>query len=556
LTEFAREAVTVWRTRNLIQYVLEDLEKRVKKDKPTKLSVFFTALSAYMRDPTNLFLKGPPGVGKTYNVVETLRYFPVEDTWMLGGLSPKALIHDHGVLLNKYGEPIDMLDRPVKPRKHGGQSEEEYAGVLESYKDKVQAWREEIQGSYTLIDLSHKILVFLEAPEYRTFHMLYPILSHDTERISYRFTDKTSRGQLRTSKVVIQGWPATIFLTVDKLYVEELATRSFTATPEASAEKIMAANILTNRKASYPWQYNRETEEFKVIKLLVSSIRTRFIEEKMGVVVPFPNLHAEFPKEIVRDMRDFQHFTQLLKTIAALNFYQRPFMKTGDNKFLLAGIQDVKEALQIYSEIFETTRTGTEERILTFYRDFVKDGESPYLKQLTALYNDLHEKKASSEIIRRMLMRLSEIGYVNIQRDDEDKRLNVYVPLVKNPEMSKIRHVLETWTISAFKLEKDLDNWRKNILQQTLFYHYKKFSEDTWGEAEINIENALKLVSEGKNFRVADQEKCRIFSKPDSRLETEKKRESVHESKTWTLLDISEVPEGPVPLGRKREKFE
>ena len=115
----ASNSVEVWRSVDLISYVLSDLEKRVKRDKPTKLSVFFAGLSAYTREPINLFLKGESGVGKSYNVVETLKYFPREDVWFLGGLSPKALIHEHGVLLNKYGEPLDLSEKPIKPKKEG-----------------------------------------------------------------------------------------------------------------------------------------------------------------------------------------------------------------------------------------------------------------------------------------------------------------------------------------------------------------------------------------------------------------------------------------------------
>ena len=87
--DFHRRTVEIWRTENLIDYTLKDLEKRIKKDKATKLSVFFTGLSAYLPEPINLFLKGESGVGKTYNVVETLRYFPQVDIWFLGGLSQR-----------------------------------------------------------------------------------------------------------------------------------------------------------------------------------------------------------------------------------------------------------------------------------------------------------------------------------------------------------------------------------------------------------------------------------------------------------------------------------
>lgn len=120
-----RKTIEIWRTENLIVYVLNDLGKRIKKDRSTKLSVLFTGLSGYLSQPINLFLKGESGVGKSYNVVETLKYFPQEDIWLLGGLSPKALIHDHGVLLNEYGEPIDLTEKPVKPRKRNYENEEE-----------------------------------------------------------------------------------------------------------------------------------------------------------------------------------------------------------------------------------------------------------------------------------------------------------------------------------------------------------------------------------------------------------------------------------------------
>ena len=115
--ENKKSTVEIWRTEQLIPYILKDLEKRVKKDHATKLSVLSTGLSAYLPEPINLFLKGESGIGKTYNVIETLRYFPPENIWFLGGLSPKALIHDYGKLLNKDGDPLDLLEKPQKPNK-------------------------------------------------------------------------------------------------------------------------------------------------------------------------------------------------------------------------------------------------------------------------------------------------------------------------------------------------------------------------------------------------------------------------------------------------------
>jgi hypothetical protein len=316
-----KNLVQIWRTENLIDYILSDLDKRIKKDNPTKLSVLFAGLSAYLPEPINLFLKGESGIGKTFNTMETLRYFPEEDVLSLGGLSPKSLIHEHGTLLNKYGEPLDLTEKPIKPKKKDYESEEEYKEALREYHEELKAYAEEIGKSYTLIDLSHRILVFLELPDFETFRMLFPILSHDTRRIEYKFVDKSNKGPLRTVKVVIEGWPATIFCTTDRRYMEELSTRSFTVTPEISKEKIEEANKLTNLKVCFPWQFSEETEETKLIKGLIESLKRQLSDSKTDIVIPFTNLHEFFPKEIIRDMRDFQHFTQFLKTITILNFY-------------------------------------------------------------------------------------------------------------------------------------------------------------------------------------------------------------------------------------------
>jgi len=535
------ETVKIWRTQNLIDYVLKDLDKRVKKDRVTKLSVFFTALSAYTREPINLFLKGESGVGKSYNVVETLRYFPREDIWFLGGLTPKALIHEHGVLLNKYGEPLDFTEKPIKPKKKHYKTEEEYKEALKEYYEELKSWNEEIRDSYTLIDLSHKILVFLESPEYKTFRMLFPILSHDTERIEYKFPEPKT---LRTVKVVIQGWPATIFLSTNLKYMEELATRSFTATPESSKEKIEQANLLTNLKVSVPWDYREETEETKTIRMLIQSIKNQLIEAETEVVIPFLNLYELFPKEIVRDMRDFQHFCQFLKALTVLHYYQRPILKVREKKFLVSTVEDVRKALEIYMEVFETTRTGTEQRILKFYHEIVKTKPVWYLSELTYEYNKMHDKKLSSGRIGEFLQALADIGYVDIDKDSEDKRLNVYRPLVQEDEKSRISSILETETILKDKLREGLEKWLTKYLENFRFYYMKNFSETTWGEDEISVEVAKKIILEGasiENFStVRNQEFSRYFSKEDSKPKIEDKLKNISVSKTGIIRGNSE----------------
>lgn len=179
---------------------MRHLSKTVKRDETTKKLAFLTGLSAYTPEPINLFLRGEGSIGKTYNVVESLKYFPKEDVWLLGGLSRTALVHSYGVLVDKNGDLILPSQKPDK----------------KASEDEKEAWRNRLRDSYYLVDLTSKILVFLDAPNFDTFMALRPILSHDAHEISYRFTDKTSKGQLQTQHVVIRGWPSTIFAAQQK----------------------------------------------------------------------------------------------------------------------------------------------------------------------------------------------------------------------------------------------------------------------------------------------------------------------------------------------------
>jgi hypothetical protein len=549
--DFSVNAVNVWRTENLIDYALADLDTRVKKDKPVKLSVLFTGLSSFLHDPLNLFLKGESGVGKTYNVTETLKYFPEDSIWFLGGMSRKSLVHSHGITMDKNGEQIDLDYRPTKPSKKDFDSEESFNKAVQNYQEQVRDRREEMRDSYTLVDLSHKILVFLESPDFETFQTLRPILSHDKEQIQYQFVDKTGKGQLQTRKVVLKGWPATIFLTTDVKYIEELATRSFTATPENSELKILEANVLTNMKASLPWQYNEQTQAFKIISQLIQRLQIQASESKVDVVIPFLNLFELFPKEISRDMRDFQHFTQFLKTITLLHYFQRPYMKHGESKLLIATLEDVKRALDVYHEIFETTRTGTEKRILDLYHQLVKTKDMWYLKNLTCEYNKTAKRKLSEDSLRGMLQRLDQIGYVNIQKNDEgDKRLNVYVPLVKGEEKAETCRKNSFQQDSEAKLKKGFEMWKQTIGKQFAFYYYTNISEKTWGEGEIGPEDLERVVLEGQNNFSSNIQPNKIpivyneesSLKPETSLETSGKPPFQHDSSNSQGIEDNTLP--------------
>ena len=528
----------------LVDFILADLDKRIKHDNPVKLSVFFTGLSGFLKEPINLFQKGESGIGKSYNTVQSLKYFPVETTVLLGGLSPKALIHDYGTLLTEDGRPAENIECPEKPRKSDFEDKEEYKDQIRFYKKGMKEYSQIMKKTYTLIDLSRKILVFLETPEFEAFRMLYPILSHDTERIEYRFVDKPAKGQMRTMHVVIQGWPATVFLTVDRRYMQELATRSFTVTPQNSKEKITAANQLTNMKSCYPWLSN-ETEESLKIKGVIIALQKWVQTDDVDVIIPFEDVYELFPSNIVRDMRDFQHFAQFLKTITILHLFQRPQITVNGKVFVVSTMYDVAVAIHVYSEIFETTRTGTEQSILDFYHSIVKQKHMWHLKSLTEEYNATTTQKASSDTIRIKLDRLAQIGYVNIERDENDKRLNIYKPLhqeLNSQSMFESHRKTQTQQVLRLKLEEGFKKWKTIILGRTgLKIEIKKFFMSD--QPELKFSDLEHDVLDQNIFSISTLLSQEHLSKPESSSEPEKKLESVRETVSQQVSSIdSQLP--------------
>ena len=512
---------------NVLDYILEDLGKRVRRDLVTKVGVLTCGVSAYLPEPINLFLKGPSGSGKTYNTTETLKYFPKEDIWFLGGYSPKALIHDYGIMLCEDGTPLEELERPEKPKKG---EVEDYERAMEDYKRKLKEYKEKVAKAYTLIKMDGKILAFLESPEPETYRILYPVLSHDTKRIEYKFTDKTSKGQLKTLKVVVEGWPACVFLTVDRKYVEEASTRGFTASPEISKEKIGEALELVNLKASTPWEYDTETPEQASIRSHIRAVKT-FFENGGDVIVPFDTLHELFPKEIPRDMRDFQHFIQFLKALTALHFHVRPHMKYGEKTYVIACAEDVEKAIELYSQVFETTRTGTEQQILDFYYKVVLNlGSRDFwtIQDLTQEWNKIASRKVSSDTIRRWVQRLVEIGYVDEEEHPVDRRMKIYTPLQKS-EMLEISRKNHIQTILGPILEKGLKNWIKNICSRGSLVHNIIFLQPTHNpdnnSIEMKLEDVFKTVLgkffDAKKYNDIREGLLQIILEPENSRKTE-----------------------------------
>jgi hypothetical protein len=487
---------------------MRHLSRNVKRDEVTKNLVFLTKCSAYTPEPINLFLRGESSIGKTYNVVQVTNYFPKEDVWLLGGLSPTALIHQHGILVDKNGEVILPRDKPDK----------------QASAEEKEAWRNRLKDAYYLVDLKGKILVFLEAPSYETFNMLRPILSHDAEEISYRFTDKSGKGQLQTRHVVIRGWPATIFCSTKEKYVQDLATRGFSHTPETTEQKYQEANVLTGSRAAFPWKYKRDFD-FMLLEAYIRFLKNNL--EGVKIIVPYGEHFAQkFPSKFPRSMRDFKHLLNLVKVSALFHFAQRPVLmrkvrvevagkdltvpeyRESGECYVMATTHDYDFVMDLWSEIRETTETSAPGHIIKFFHENVEAVAAEKLNELskadlksqlqigdveftvedlTDRWNKKFEDKKSSDTIRRYSDFLCDIGYLTKNADPENKKRNLYHIIHENEKFRKYTHFsfADIFTLDSFKA------WLNEADSITAANHFA-LRENMISDGDVSCEDIFK----------------------------------------------------------------
>ncbi|MGB8781037.1 MAG: hypothetical protein WCD81_10370 [Candidatus Bathyarchaeia archaeon] len=399
---------------------MQHIGRTVKHDRMTSNLVLKTGLSAYTKEPLNLFLRGESSIGKTYVVVNSLTNFPKEDVWFLGGLSPTALVHDRGLLVDEDGEPIIIVSKPDKD-------------ATEEEKDAYREFKEKIKTAHYVVDLQDRILVFVEAPNIETFNKLRPVLSHDVFEISYKFTDTGQKGALRTTHVVLRGWPATIFCSTSERFIQDLATRSFTFTPETTEAKFKDANVLTGSKAAFPWKFEKDQDDV-LLEAYIAYFKAHV--QELEAIVPYAAAFANtFPARFPRSMRDFKHVLGLIQVSALFHLAQRPILvrklKDMQRAYVLATKTDYDNTLALWQEIRETTETSAASHHLRFFHEVVepmakeKVDSLLTVKDLTDSWNAKFPDRKSSDTIRNWVDFLCLIGYMSKIPNPADKRENL-----------------------------------------------------------------------------------------------------------------------------------
>ena len=505
---------------SFIEEFIQETDRTIVRDRVTRLLILETAFSAYSDDPLNLFLRGPSSIGKTYVTMQTLKLFPQSDVMLLGGLSPTALVHDYGELVDPAtGQPFDpYLEKPKK---------RDFKDNPEEYENALTEWREKIKRSYYRVELKNKILVFLEAPHPETFMRLRPILSHDAEEISYKFTDRPGGGPLRTVHVKLHGWPATIFCTTEERYLEDLATRSFTHTPEMHSDKYAEAVQLEGLKAAQPWLFEStpQTEQLRE-RLHLNIMASKAVRR---VLIPYADKMAQvYGARLPRDMRDYRHFQALIKTSALLHIHERPQLIIDEKPYILATAADYELAKLLFQEIRETTQMGLGGPILRFYKLLKelwaeRDPEEVGLSygRVVEAYNQKAEEwgtqRVSKDRIYKWVKQLCEIGYLDTAPNPNDRRFRLIIVLENNGEISGDYRLP---LISSFFTREDLEKWfssLRNNSRAIIIYNNR------WERREITVDELADIILYNINmerllFSEAEKEDLSLFEEKKAEI--------------------------------------
>jgi hypothetical protein len=500
---------------NSIKYCLDVILKEAREEDRLVKQVIYTMLSAYTNNPLNLAINAPSGEGKTYVLQKVGDTFPKEDVMFLAGMTDKALFHSKGdlVVKNNDNEKYETLEDKVAKIDSDIQDKEceipitKDKNVKQGLRSMISSWKKErkelIKESKKLIDLSHKVLVFLDSPRVELFNALMPLLSHDKYEVEYQFVD-TYNG-IKTKSNILRGWPAVIFAqAIDYSHYQrypEIQRRFIITNPKMTTQKYEQAVDLISDKYGLPdFAYQakiisdsdkeRVREIILEIKQNMLAISDRVEPGKNNVIIPFNETISNLlPKDKAFDMTTANRFFGFLSLLPLINIDKRPRLllrKKGSpvlQTIPFALFEDLQEAtflmeyadgvrpyiLEWYYDIFlkaydaktepDSKVNGkdqivTEKRIALTTEKLVETTKEVYKQNYT-----------TKKILETYINPLINQGYIDKTESDLDRRANIYYPVI----ISKNRKLLDFSDSNNFSQE------RKITITDSTLYPSKQY---------------------------------------------------------------------------------
>jgi len=379
--------------------LIEVLGLTIKKDEVNKAITFLCELSIYTEsNQFNISFNAPSATGKSYIPTEIAYFFPKEDVIEIGYCSPTAFFHD----FQEYDEENEVF----------------------------------------IIDLSRRILIFLDQPHTVLLEHLRPLLSHDRKEIKAKITDKTEKHGMRTKNIVLKGYPSVIFCSATLKIDEQEATRFLLLSPETSQEKLREGIIMKLRKeadavAFKKWLESNPQrlalmERIKAIKKERISDINILHEEKVHDLF-FRNKKMLKPKH----QRDIGRITSLIKAFALLNLWFRK----REGSTIWANEEDINGAFELWEQISESQELNLPPYIFDLYKEvivpaYVEKNESFAPKNHGLTRREVIKKHfevygrflADWQLRQQIIPMLETSGLITQEQDKEDRRKYLIFP--------------------------------------------------------------------------------------------------------------------------------
>jgi hypothetical protein len=457
-----------------LQYCIDIILREARKEDRLVKQLLYTMLSAYTNNPVNLAINAPSGEGKSHTIGKVSEKFPDSDVITFVGMTDKALFHRQGILVvkNEKGE-YESVEETIEKIDSDIQDKESKISITNN-RDLKQGLRHQIvqlqkskkdlmKNAKKLIDLQHKILIFLDTPSPRLFEAIMPLLSHDKYEVEYEYVD-TSNG-IKTKGNVLRGWPAVIFAqAIDYSHYQrfpEIQRRFIITNPKMSVEKYKEAIGLTSLKFGVPdfvyqaqvvsdEEKSRAREIIESFKDKISTIAARYPPGKHNVFIPFNEaIGKALPSQKAFDMTTAHRFFSFLSLLPIINYNHRPRLlvrKEGSIEMQMipmATFQDLQESMFLMEYA-----NGVRPYILEWYNevflpafqkktdpDIKGDKQETRIALITeqlveATYERQQKKYSTKQILENFINPLVNQGYIEKADSDIDRRSNIYYPVL------------------------------------------------------------------------------------------------------------------------------
>ncbi|KEQ56698.1 hypothetical protein AAA799B03_00975 [Marine Group I thaumarchaeote SCGC AAA799-B03] len=343
---------------NLFDDNIDHFKKTIYREDDNIQRVFLNGLSAYMKNPNNSRLLAPTGEGKTYLTSEISKTFSSSDVIFLASASAQSFKYDFSdyVVMNDDGSLESMREKLTD-------LETKLASESDSKQKKSLTYQiKQIRSNaYGLVDFSNKWIIFSDSQNFSLWESLKPLLSHDSEYIVHKVTNKLG-GKNTTQNIIFRGKPAVTYCSAKDEskhdVTGEIDSRFDTISLHNDKQKYRDSLTLIAKKQGLAGElFDDEVVSKHEQKL--ACMRTQLLKDQIlkygqkdnPVLNPFMITISEiFPNDSGMRSRQLDRFGQMINLICICNANRRSKVIIGDDEYPIVSINDVLQTTKIIKE--------------------------------------------------------------------------------------------------------------------------------------------------------------------------------------------------------------